>query len=534
MPETKNLPPLARAMLRSGFYPHRPERVRLVQTHVSWIFIAGDLVYKVKKPVAFGFLDFSTLARRARACRLEDALNRRLAPGLYLGVVPIRQAQESAASPSVPKGEPGGSFSLGPRGRVVEYAVLMRRLPAERLLSSLLARGRATVADMRRVARRIAAFHAAAAEAAPRWRRVGVLEENLRENFRQTLPFLGRTVTGGDYLLVFDYNHDFLRRRAALLAKRVRDGRVRDGHGDLHAGNICLLGRRVVAYDCLEFSARLRQADTAADIAFLYMDLLHHGRPALASALMEEYLRRSGDWEVRLLVPFYACYRAVVREKVESFRLADPGIARAAKAAAARRAAGYFHLARNLARRDARPRLLLVGGLPASGKSFLAAALADRAGAVHINSDRVRKELAGAPPGERLVASVGAGIYTPGITEMTYREMLVQAERELRAGGSVVLDASFQRATHRRRAAALAREVGALAVEVECVCPVRVARARLEARGREGTSVSDAGWAVFRAMRRTFAPFDAKAVRVNTARPLEEGLARIAARAWPL
>jgi predicted kinase len=287
-------------------------------------------------------------------------------------------------------------------------------------------------------------------------------------------------------------------------------------------------------YDCIEFSDRLRQCDVAADIAFLYMDLLHHRRPDLAAALMAEYLRRTGDWEVRLLVPFYACYRAVVREKVESFRLADPGIDARSKRAAARRAAGYFRLARELARRDARPRLILVGGLPGSGKSTIADALAGRIGADCIASDILRKGLAGADPGERLTAEVGAGFYGAGMTGLTYRELLVQAERQLRGGRSVVLDASFGRAVDRRRAAALARDVGGVLVAVECRCPVKVARQRLATRALPGyTGPSDAGWDVYRSMRRTFAPWP-EAVPVTTTEPLEHCLAKIAERAYPL
>jgi aminoglycoside phosphotransferase family enzyme/predicted kinase len=510
-------------MLRPSFYPHRPGRVHLVQTHASWVFVAGERVYKLKKPVDFGFLDFSTQARRARACRREVELNERLAPGVYLGVAPIHLVAG------------GGGFSLAPPGRVVEHAVVMRRLPQERLLSALLARGAATAAVVRRVARRIAAFHATAAPAAPRLRRVAVLEENLRENFRQTVPFLGRTVRGGDYLLVWDYNHDFLERRRALLERRARGGRIRDGHGDLHAEHVWIGPAGVLVYDCIEFSDRIRQGDVAADIAFLYMDLLHHRRPDLAAVLMAEYLRRTGDWEVRLLVPFYACYRAVVREKVESLRLADPGITAARKRAAARRAAGYFRLARELARGDARPRLILVGGLPGSGKSTVAANFAGRIGADVLASDVLRKELAGAEPGARLAAPVGAGIYRPALTALTYRELLLRAERQLRAGRSVVLDASFARTAERRRAAALARAVGGILVPVECRCPARVARERLAARKRPGyRGPSDAGWDVYRAMRRTFQPFGPDAVRVDTTRPLEECLARIAERAYPL
>jgi len=525
-----NLPPLVRAMLQPAFYPHRPAAVRLVQTHISWVFLADDRVYKVKKPVDFGFLDFSTRRRRDLACRREVELNRRLAAGMYLGVVPIYSKVTDFRSVT---GQ--GGFSFSPPGRVVEHAVVMRRLPEGRLLSELLARRAAGAADLRRVARRIAAFHARAALAEPRWRRVAVLAGNLRENFRQTVPFLGRTVSGEDYLLVWDYNRDFLQRRHALLEKRVRDGRIRDGHGDLHAEHIWIDGSRVLIYDCIEFSDRLRQCDTAADIAFLYMDLLHHRRADLASALMDEYLRSSGDWEVRLLVPFYACYRAVVREKVESFRLADPGISAPRKRAAARRAAGYFRLARELARRDARPRLVLVGGLPGSGKSTVARALAERIGADCLSSDTLRKELAGAGPSERLPAAMGAGIYTASMSELTYRELLVQAERLLRAGRSVVLDATFGRAGGRRRAATLARAMGGTFVQVECRCPARVAHTRLTSRSRpEYAGASDAGWEVYRSMRRSFEPFGTDAVRVDTTKPLEECLAKIAGRAYPL
>jgi aminoglycoside phosphotransferase family enzyme/predicted kinase len=530
------LPPLVRALLRPAFYPHRPARVRLEQTHISWVFVAGSRVYKIKKPVDFGFLDFSSLRKRAQACRREVELNRRLAPGLYLGVAPLYER----CRPSLPGTDLESApnrhceYSLSPPGRVVDYAVVMRLLPQRQLLSALLARGAATAADLRRVARRIARFHAAAAPAAPRWRRVAALAENLRENFRQTVPFLDRTVSGGDYLLVWDYNHDFLERRRPLLQKRAREGRIRDGHGDLHAEHVSIERSRVRIYDCIEFSERLRQGDVAADIAFLYMDLLHHRRADLAAALMDEYLRRTGDWEVRLLVPFYACYRAVVREKVESLRLADLALTGAHKRAAARRAAGYFRLARDLARRDARPRLFLVGGLPGSGKSTVAAALAGRVGADCIASDLLRKELAGAAPGERLGAAVGAGAYTAGMSALTYRELLLQAERQLRAGHSVVLDATFGRAPERRRAAALARAVGGLLVPVACRCPQRVARERLAVRAQPGyAGPSDAGWEVYRAMRRTFAPWP-DAVPVDTTKPLESCLATIAERAYPL
>ncbi|MBI5100754.1 MAG: AAA family ATPase [Nitrospirae bacterium] len=511
------LPPIVKAMMRPGFYPHGPASVELAQTHISWVFLAGPLVYKVKKPVNFGFLDFSTLARRAGACAEEVRLNRRLSEGLYLGVSDIYKK--------------AGVFSLKAEGRVAEKAVVMRRLPSERLLSSLMARGRATEAQVRKVAARVADFHRGAAPADFRYRNIAVLEETLRENFQQTLPYLGVTVRGRDYLVVWDYNRDFLSRRRKLLEKRVRDGRLRDGHGDLHAEHICLT-RGIQIYDCIEFNPRIRQGDTASDIAFLYMDLLYHGHPLLARELMEEYLRRSGDWEARLLLPFYACYRAVVREKVESFRLADPAISRREKKAAVRRASGYFTLARRLAEKDSRPRLIIVGGLPGAGKSTVSRTFAELTGADHMNSDVVRKALAGASADTAFIAPAGEGIYKPEMTELTYREMIVQAGRALSAGRSVVLDATFPNELWRRRARGMAGRSGAVAIIVECRCPVSVVRRRLDER-RKKKGVSDAGWEIYRALRRSYQGPSGTFVSVDTSRPPDEGLSKIAAAAYP-
>ncbi len=508
---------MVNSLLRPDFYPHKPASVELIQTHISWVFLAGDRVYKIKKPVDFGFLDFSTLRKRGSACSEEVRLNRRLAGDMYLGTAPVYRR--------------GEAFSLSPPGRIVEHAVVMKRLPADRLLSVMLSDGRATSADIRMVARRIAKFHAGAEPAMPGLCGLPVLRRNLLQNFQQTLPYLGRTVRERDYLSVWDYTRDFLARRRTLLEKRIRDGRLRDGHGDLHAEHVCL-DRPVRIFDCVEFSPAIRQGDVAADIAFLYMDLLYHRHPVFARELMEEYLRRTGDWELRLLVPFYACYRAVVREKVESFRLADPCIGPRQKNAAARRAARYFTLARELAEADARPRLFIVGGLPGSGKSTVAAALAERTGADYLNSDVVRKGLAGVRPETVMAATFGEGIYSRSMTVLTYGEMFVHAERSIRAGSSVVLDATFSRETWRRKARGLARRTGASAVVVECHCPAGVARSRLLDRKERG-GISDAGWEVYKKMRGRYEPPPHGTVRVDTTRSTEEGLAAIAAAAHP-
>ncbi|MBA4373331.1 MAG: aminoglycoside phosphotransferase, partial [Thermodesulfovibrio sp.] len=255
----KGVPPLVLSLLQPDFYPHRPDSVKLVQTHISWVFLAGNLVYKIKKPLDFGFLNYSTLILRKKACETEVLLNRRLSQGVYLGTAAIYKK--------------GKGFSLSPHGKPVEYAVVMRRLPEERFLSTLLSRGQATAAQIRLVARHIAAFHANAAPAMSKLNKISALEQNLRENFRQTLPYLGQTVKEKDYLVVWNYNRTFLEQRRPLLQKRITGGYIRDGHGDLHAEHICL-ERGVQIYDCIEFSPRIRQGDVAADVAFLYMDLL--------------------------------------------------------------------------------------------------------------------------------------------------------------------------------------------------------------------------------------------------------------------
>lgn len=516
-PLHKDLPPLILAMLQPDFYPHRPDSVTLLQTHISWVFLAGEMVYKIKKPRDFGFLDYSTLPRRRKACETEVQLNRRLTDEVYLGTAAIYRQ--------------GEHFSLTPHGRPQEYAVVMRRLPEARFLSSLLASGRATTGQIRLVARHIAAFHAGAAPALRSLRKLSALEQNLRENFRQTLPYLGKTVKERDYLVIWNYNRAFLAQRRTLLEKRISGGYIRDGHGDLHAEHICL-DRGVQIYDCVEFSPRIRQGDVAADVAFLYMDLLYHGHPLLAREFMEEYLRKTGDWELRLLVPFYACYRAVVREKVESFRIADPAMSKKDKAAAAKRAARYFSLARSLAERDARPRLFLIGGLPGTGKSTVAKALAAKLGVDYLNSDLARKELAGLDGSSRSTAAFGDGIYTAAVTELTYDELFSRASVALRSGQSMVLDATFSQEKWRQQAAVLARRLKAVAVAVECHCPIEVIRTRMEERQKKG-NVSDAGWEIYQKMRRQAEPYKTPPLRINTTRPLQEGLARIAASAYP-
>ncbi|MCX7911436.1 MAG: hypothetical protein N2506_00505, partial [Dehalococcoidales bacterium] len=276
------LPRLIQAMLEPSIYPEPPAEVRLIQTQISCVFLAGSYAYKVKKPVDMGFLDYTTLAKRRHCCEKEVELNRRLCPETYLGVVTIRRD--------------GERFTIGGTGEVAEYAVWMRRLPEERMMDRLLAENRVTPEMVAAVARRIAIFHGQAetSEEIARTGGIAAVIKNTEENFTQTEKYFGITITPSAYRRIRTYTEEFIRKNERLFLRRMAEGRVRDCHGDLHAAHVCFLGDTICIYDCIEFIDRLRYTDVAAEIAFLAMDLDYHGRSDLARAFVQTYVRESG------------------------------------------------------------------------------------------------------------------------------------------------------------------------------------------------------------------------------------------------
>jgi aminoglycoside phosphotransferase family enzyme/predicted kinase len=515
-------PPLVRALLRPQAFPHAAGDLRLHETHCSWVVLAGRFAYKLKKPVDLGFLDFTTVERRAAACAEEVRLNQRLAPDVYLGVVWVV--------------ERGGALFLGGRGRPVEPAVRMRRLPEAGMLPCLLARRAVGPRLARRLAARLAAFHAAAptGPGVDEWGGLEVVRANWAENLAQTAGLDPDVLPPAARAAVERYVARFLEGQAPLLARRVAEGRVREGHGDLHAANVCVDGHRLVLFDCLEFAPRFRCADVAAEVAFLAMDLSHHGRADLGGAFVAAYVRASGDAELPLLLDFYACYRAYVRGKVLALRLGQGGLPAAEAAAVADEAGAYFELARAYAERAAcplPPLLAVVMGLPASGKSTVARALAGRRGLVHLSSDVVRKELAGLPPTEHYDVPFGEGPYSAGMTRRTYAALLERAGRWLRRGHPVVLDATFGRPAQRAALLRLARRCRARLVVLVCHADEAQLRARLAARAREPADsprTSDARLELWPALRAAYSePAEVQgAVLLQTAAPLVETVRR--------
>jgi aminoglycoside phosphotransferase family enzyme len=321
-------------MMEPSFYGEDNRTVEVVETHISYVLLTDKLAYKVKKPLNLGFLDFTTLERRRYFCHCEVVLNRRLSQGVYMGVVSIRKNKEG--------------FNIGGTGRTVEYAVKMRRLPRERAMDEMLKRGEVCREDVEAVAERLAGFHAVA-EAGPAVTALGGMESlrrNVRENFEQTKVYIGRCLTWEEFEGLHRATEDALEAKAALIRLREAEGRVRDGHGDLHTGNV-FLENGINIIDCIEFNERFRYGDVGLDVAFLAMDLDYYGRPDLSTALVRRYAGASGDGTVEDMMGLFKSYRAYVRGKVTCFKLDSALVSPGEAKEIMDRAQRYFQLARN-------------------------------------------------------------------------------------------------------------------------------------------------------------------------------------------
>ena len=326
------LPDMVQALLDPKVYPDASQRVDMVQTQMSYVFLTGDYVYKVKKPVNLGYLDYTSLDKRHFYCRREVELNQRLCPDAYLGVVPITKRK--------------GAFSIGGKGEVIEYAVKMRHLPQEAMLNVLLVNNQVSAEMVTRVAQRLVEFHRKAETNAVigAFGDLDTITQNTKENFTQTVKYIGNTVSHKSYRHIIDYTNGFIEANDYLFRRRIPDGKIRDRHGDLHAAHICFTDD-ICIYDCIEFNDRFRYCDVGSEIAFLAMDLDHYGRADLSRSFVNAYVAFSQDKDLPLLLNFYKCYRAYVRGKVESFKLDDPHISQEEKEGILTVAKKYFELA---------------------------------------------------------------------------------------------------------------------------------------------------------------------------------------------
>ncbi len=471
-------PRLIEGLLRPDAYPGTGPgaAVTHLETHISHVFLVGERAYKLKKPIDLGFLDFSTLERRHHFCEEEVRLNRRLAPDLYLGVLPI------GGTPEQPR--------VGAAGEVLEYAVEMHRFPQE----SLLDRCPLSPALIDRIAERLAAFHARIPRtdpAGPYGTPEAVLEPMI-ENLNQVRDRVDDAACRARLDRIEDWTRRRWRDLTPIIERRREEGRVRECHGDLHRANIAECDGEPLFFDALEFNPALRWIDTASELAFLLMDLDSADEAGLARRLLNRYLELSGDYGALRVLRFYQVYRAMVRAKVTVIRLGQTDPADAANREAARRAcADYLDLAERYTE-DRRPRLLLACGLSGSGKSRLARQLREALPVIHLRSDLERKRLFGLPPEAQSGAGFGSGIYFPQATEWTYQRLGALAAQILGAGFDVMVDATFLNRARREAFRRLARGQGAGYAVLALYAPMTVLRERIARRLAEGRDASEA------------------------------------------
>jgi len=470
-------------------YPHKPTEVRPIQTHISWVFIASPFVFKVKKPVNLGFLDFSTLQKRHYFCEREIALNRRLAPEIYLDAVPVYQTDSG--------------FSFKPPGKIVEYAVKMKELPHGCFLNELLEKNRVGEKEINRVISVLHRFYEAETPTPEieQWGTPEKLKVSTDENFKQVEPFIGKTISPVAFETIRHYTNQFYELNENLFHERIQQHRILDCHGDLRLDHVHLTPQAATIFDCIEFNDRFRFIDIANDVAFLAMDFDFNGRSDLGNLFLRNAARELVDEGMLKVANFYKCYRAFVRGKVESIQATEKETTNPEEHQ--QQAARYFHLALRYAIAGAEPLILVVMGGVGTGKSTIAKRIAVELDWPVFSSDQIRKTLAGVPLAQRTPPELRNRIYSARMTQQTYRKLVKDGlaaigcsrgrrPQLLKPHNGAILDATFSTRTHRKflRDECNKANVPFQFVELE-VDPDEI-KNRLKLRNEKTTETSDA------------------------------------------
>ncbi|MBJ9978044.1 AAA family ATPase [Pseudomonas sp. S75] len=484
---------LISALQNPALYPHPVKGFELIETHISWVLLTGDYAYKIKKPMNFGFLDFTSLEQRQHFCNEELRLNQRLTDGLYLDVLPITG---SADAPQ-----------LGGSGEVIEYALKMRQFPQGQLLGTLQANGELTAGHIDQMARQIADFHLQAPQV-PVEHPLGTPDAVMapvEQNFEQIRPFLSEKADLQQLDALQAWARSSFDRLHGLLETRKREGFIRECHGDIHLGNATLIDDKVVIFDCIEFNEPFRLTDVYADVGFLAMDLEDRGLKCLARRFISQYLELTGDYQGLELLNFYKAYRALVRAKVALFSLA-PDASGVQRATTLRTYRKYADLAESYSAIPSRL-LAITHGVSAVGKSHVAMRLVESLGAIRVRSDVERKRLFGQQDAGNL-GELQAGIYDQDASAATYQRLHGLAQTILQAGFPVVLDATYLKREQRRAAAQVASSTGVPFLILDCQAPEAVIISWLEQRQTENVDPSDATLEVVKAQQASREPLD--------------------------
>ncbi|MEG3437202.1 AAA family ATPase [Pannus brasiliensis CCIBt3594] len=453
---------LIETLTNPDFYPHPvTSPVKVIQTHASIVFLTGDLAYKIKKPVDYHFLDFSTLEKRKECIDRELSLNQSTAPDIYREVLPITES--------------AGKVTLNGDGEIIEYVLKMNQFPQECLLSQRFDRGELTEAEIESLGKKIARFHQRARtdEYITRFGELETIEQAFEENYRQTEKYIDTVQIRQQFEETKTFTDNFFLDRGDWLRERQEQGKIRECHGDLHLNNMCLWRGEIQLFDRVEFNESFRFVDTMYDVAFTAMDLTARGRPDFANLFLNTYLERVGDWEGLKVLSLYLSRQSYVRAKVNSFLLDGDTFSETIRETARQ----YYHLAWEYTRPRS-GRLIVLSGLSGSGKSTVAREIAKKLDGIRIRSDAVRKHLAGIDLDDR--GSIE--LYTPEMSARTFDRLAELARILLPLGYTVILDAKYDRAIWREPLRALAGSIGVPFHIVHCHAPLSVLLDRIEKR----------------------------------------------------
>ena len=467
-------------MLNPGVYDHPVKSIELIETHISWVLLTGDFAYKIKKPVNFGFLDFSTLEKRHTCCNQELRLNRRMAPDIYLDVVPITGMHDKPI--------------ISGDGEVVEYAVKMSQFPQSSQLDHMLSAGELGVKHMDAIACMAADFHRAiqVADDSMNYGNKDVLYKPVEENFIQINEHLNTELYVDTLNTLQQWSKSEHAKLESVFEQRKRDGFIRECHGDMHLRNLVWLDDRPMAFDCIEFSEDLRWIDVISEIAFLVMDLQDRKQHQLANHFLNSYLEVTGDYAGLSILPFYLCYRALVRAKVDALRLEQKDMTEEGRENALIEFESYLELATSYTK-PSTPKLIVMRGVSASGKSTVSQHVVDALGAIRIRSDVERKRLFGVALTESASNEIDTGIYSTQASQQTYTKLVELASEVISAGYSAIVDAAFLKHEQRQPFQMLADRSGVPYIILEITAPAEVLRQRIVERKHD---VSDADLAV--------------------------------------
>lgn len=468
---------LIQALMQPEQFKPPVTQCNLIETHISWVILAGSYAYKIKKPLNLGFLDFSSLEKRRFYCQEELRLNKRIAPETYLSVEPI------TGSVDTPR--------WGGEGEPIEYAVKMRVFPQESQLDRVLEAGLLEKDQLATLAKYIAHFHAATARAGQddTFGTPETIQEPVKENFSQIREHVRDKALLQTIGEIKTWSNAQFQTLYPLFIKRKKDGYIRECHGDLHLKNMSWVENNPLVFDCIEFSPQLRWIDVISDVAFLVMDLQEREQWEFAFIFLNRYLEQTGDYSAIPLLKYYLVYRAMVRAKVEAIRMDQPEHQKGEKLGAEKSFLRYLNLIKRSIR-QLKSHLIITRGMSASGKSTVSESLLAGLGAIRIRSDVERKRLHGLQPNEDGTAAEGKGIYCSAATEKTYRHLAELAGPILGAGYPVIIDGVFLHYRQRQIFADLARKKGIPFTILECTADIDILRQRIISRK---AGVSDAG-----------------------------------------